>query len=564
MSNGLLALFAFTPILLAAVMLIGLRWPASRAMPLVYLFTAAIGLFVWDMSFNRIIASTLQGLVITLGLLWIIFGAILLLNTLKHSGGITAIRAGFTTISPDRRIQAIIIAWLFGCFIEGASGFGTPAAIAAPLLVAVGFPAMAAVLLGMLVQSTPVSFGAVGTPIVVGINSGLDTATIGAQLTAQGSSWSIFLQQITSSVAITHAIVGTVMPLVMVLMLTRFFGKEKSWKAGFEVLPFAIFAGLAFTLPYAATGIFLGPEFPSLLGGLVGLAIVTTAARFKFLTPKTTWDFADAKEWPAEWLGTIEMKLDDIAARPMSAFRAWLPYVLVGALLVISRVFPQVGAALKSVSVAFANILGEAGINAGIEPLYLPGGILVAVVLITFFLHGMRAAELKAAVKESSSVLLSAGFVLLFTVPMVRILINSGVNGAELASMPIVMARYVADSVGGIYPLLAPSVGALGAFLAGSNTVSNMMFSQFQFGVAQSLGISGAMVVATQAVGAAAGNMVAIHNVVAASATVGLLGREGSTLRKTVWPTLYYVLFTGVIGLIAIYVLGVTDPLVGV
>ncbi|RRV78012.1 L-lactate permease [Stutzerimonas stutzeri] len=563
MSNGLLALFAFTPILLAAVMLIGLRWPASRAMPLVYLFTAAIGLFVWDMSFNRIIASTLQGLVITLGLLWIIFGAILLLNTLKHSGGITAIRAGFTTISPDRRIQAIIIAWLFGCFIEGASGFGTPAAIAAPLLVAVGFPAMAAVLLGMLVQSTPVSFGAVGTPIVVGINSGLDTATIGAQLAAQGSSWQAFLQQITSSVAITHAIVGTVMPLVMVLMLTRFFGKEKSWKAGFEVLPFAIFAGLAFTLPYAATGIFLGPEFPSLLGGLVGLAIVTTAARFNFLTPKRTWDFADAKEWPAEWLGTIEMKLDDIAARPMSAFRAWLPYVLVGAILVVSRVFPQVTATLKSVSIAFANILGETGVSAGIEPLYLPGGILVMVVLITFFLHGMRVSELKAAVKESSGVLLSAGFVLLFTVPMVRILINSGVNGAELASMPIVMARYVADSVGSIYPLLAPAVGALGAFLAGSNTVSNMMFSQFQFGVAQSLGISGAMVVATQAVGAAAGNMVAIHNVVAASATVGLLGREGSTLRKTVWPTLYYVLFTGAIGLIAIYVMGVTDPLVG-
>jgi lactate permease len=564
MSNGLLALFAFTPILLAAVLLIGLRWPASRAMPVVFLFTAAIGLFIWDMSVTRIIASTLQGLVITLGLLWIIFGAILLLNTLKHSGGITAIRAGFTTISPDRRIQAIIIAWLFGCFIEGASGFGTPAAIAAPLLVAVGFPAMAAVLMGMLVQSTPVSFGAVGTPIIVGVNSGLDTATLGAQLIAQGSSWPIFLQQITSSVAITHAIVGTVMPLIMVMMLTRFFGKEKSWKAGFEVLPFALFAGLAFTLPYVATGVFLGPEFPSLLGGLVGLAIVTTAARFNFLVPKTNWDFADAKDWPAEWIGTIEMKLDDLAARPMSAFRAWLPYVLVGAILVISRVFPQVTAALKSVSIGFANILGETGVSASIEPLYLPGGILVAVVLITFFMHSMRAAELKAAVKESSSVLLSAGFVLLFTVPMVRILINSGVNAGDLPSMPIAMARYVADSVGGIYPLLAPSVGALGAFLAGSNTVSNMMFSQFQFGVAQSLGISGAMIVAIQAVGAAAGNMVAIHNVVAASATVGLLGREGITLRKTVWPTLYYVLATGVIGMIAIYLMGVTDPLIGV
>jgi lactate permease len=561
MSTGFLALLAFSPILLAAVLLVGLRWPAKHAMPLVYLVTACVGLFAWDMSFNRVLASTVQGLLITLGLLWIIFGAILLLNTLKHSGGITAIRAGFATISPDRRIQAIIIAWLFGCFIEGASGFGTPAAIAAPLLVAIGFPAMAAVLLGMLVQSTPVSFGAVGTPIIVGVNTGPDTATIGAQLVEQGSSWAQFLQLITSEVAIIHAIVGTVMPLVMVLMLTRFFGTEKSWKAGFEVLPFAIFAGLAFTIPYALTGVFLGPEFPSLAGGLIGLAIVTSAARMGFLLPKTTWDFAPADKWPSEWLGTIEMKLDQLTAKPMSALRAWLPYMLVGLLLVISRVFPEVSAALKAVMLNFPDLLGETGVSANFQPLYLPGGILVTVVIATFFFHGMKLRDLGSAVKESSGVLLSAGFVLLFTVPMVRILINSGVNAAELSSMPILMARWVADSVGSIYPLLAPSVGALGAFIAGSNTVSNMMFSQFQFGVASSLGISSALIVAVQAIGAAAGNMVAIHNVVAASATVGLLGREGSILRKTIWPTLYYVLFTGLIALFAVYVLGVSDPL---
>ncbi|WP_425913003.1 L-lactate permease [Pseudomonas sp. GWSMS-1] len=561
MSTGLLALLAFSPILLAAILLIGLRWPAKHAMPLVYLLTACVGLFAWDMSFNRVLASTVQGLLITLGLLWIIFGAILLLNTLKHSGGITAIRAGFATISPDRRIQAIIIAWLFGCFIEGASGFGTPAAIAAPLLVAIGFPAMAAVLMGMLVQSTPVSFGAVGTPIIVGVNTGLDSATIGAQLLEQGSSWAQFMQLITSEVAIVHAIVGTVMPLVMVLMLTRFFGAEKSWKAGFAVLPFALFAGISFTIPYALTGIFLGPEFPSLAGGLIGLAIVTSAARMGFLLPKTTWDFAPADKWPAEWLGTVEMKLDQLTAKPMSALRAWLPYVLVGVLLVISRIFPEVSAALKGVMLNFPDLLGETGVSANFQPLYLPGGILVAVVLATFFLHGMKLRALGSAVKESSGVLLSAGFVLLFTVPMVRILINSGVNAAELSSMPILMARWVADSVGSVYPLLAPSVGALGAFIAGSNTVSNMMFSQFQFGVASSLGISSALIVSAQAIGAAAGNMVAIHNVVAASATVGLLGREGSILRKTIWPTLYYVLFTGLIALFAVYVLGISDPL---
>src|SRR5690554_7626534 len=93
MSSGFLAFMAFAPILLAGVLLIGLRWPARRAMPLVYLLSAGIALFVWDMSFNRVLASTLQGLVVTVGVLWIIFGAILLLNTLKHSGGITAIRS---------------------------------------------------------------------------------------------------------------------------------------------------------------------------------------------------------------------------------------------------------------------------------------------------------------------------------------------------------------------------------------------------------------------------------------------------------------------------------------
>lgn len=560
MSSALLAVLAFAPILLAGVLLIGLRWPAKTAMPVVYGVTVLIALFAWDMSFNRVLSSTLQGLVITLSLLWIIFGAILLLNTLKYSGGIAAIRSGFAAISPDPRIQVVIICWLFGCFIEGASGFGTPAAIVAPLLVAMGFPAMAAVLMGMLLQSTPVSFGAVGTPIIVGVSAGVDNAAISETLVAHGYAWTDYLSWVSMQVAIIHALVGTIIPALMVLMLTRFFGKDKSWKAGWEAVPFALFGGLAFTLPYVLTGIFLGPEFPSLLGGLVGLAVVTLAARAGFLVPKTVWQFADRKDWPLSWMGTIEMRAEDIGNRPMSSLRAWIPYVLVGALLVVSRIFPEVTAALKSVALNFTGILGETGINAGLDPLYLPGGVLVAVVLITFFIHRMRLSELNRAVRESSGVLFSAGFVLLFTVPMVRILINSGVNAAELPSMPVAMAHFVADSVGGIYPLFAPAVGALGAFLAGSNTVSNMMFSQFQFGVANSLGLSTVLLISAQAVGAAAGNMIAIHNVVAASATVGMLGREGLTLRKTIWPTLYYVTLAGIITLVGCYVLGLADP----
>jgi hypothetical protein len=280
------ALLAATPILVAAILLVGLQWPARRAMPVVYLAAAAIALYFWEMSLNRVLASSLQGIVVTIAVLWIIFGAIMLLNTLQNSGAITTIRAAFTDISPDRRVQVLIIAWLFGCFIEGASGFGTPAAIVAPLLVAIGFPALAAIVIGMMIQSTPVSFGAVGTPILIGVKGGLDFVKISAELTAAGSTWEAFLRLITSEVAIGHAIVGTLMPLLMVVMLTRFFGKKKSWTEGLSMAPFALFTGLSFAIPYALTGIFLGPEFPSIVGALAGLSIVVPAAKYGFLIPE--------------------------------------------------------------------------------------------------------------------------------------------------------------------------------------------------------------------------------------------------------------------------------------
>ncbi|PVZ84885.1 lactate permease [Serratia sp. S1B] len=561
MTNTLQALVAFSPIVVSGVLLVGFNWSAKRTMPIAFLLTVLIALWGWQMSPNRVLASTLQGLVITLTVLWIVFGAILMLNTLQHTGAITAIRSGFSHISPDRRIQAIIIAWCFGTFIEGASGFGTPAAIAAPLLVAIGFPALAAVMLGMMIQSTPVSFGALGTPILVGISKGLDSQAISQTLVAGGSSWDIYLQQVTTYVALIHASVGTFMPVLMVMMLTRFFGPGRSWREGLAILPFAIFAGLAFTVPYALTGILLGPEFPSLVGGLVGLVLVVTAARYGFLVPKKRWDFAPASEWPVVWLGSLQFDQKAASERPMSLTLAWLPYVLLALLLVASRIIPEFKAMLLSVNLSFNDFLGEKGVSASIEFLYLPGGLLVFCAVVASLMHCRSLAPVGKALGESGRTLIGAGFVLLFTVPMVRIFINSGVNGADFASMPVATANFAAGLVGEFFPMLSATIGALGAFIAGSNTVSNMMFSQFQFEVAQTLGLSTVVMLALQAVGAAAGNMIAIHNVVAASATVGLLGREGVTLRKTVLPTLYYLLATGLIGMLLIYGFQMTDAL---
>lgn len=560
MNQTIYALIAFTPIAIAGVLLLALNWPATKAMPVAFFSTVIIALLGWDMSATRIFASSLQGLVITVSVLWIIFGAIFLLNTLKHTGAISAIRNGFTGISPDRRVQAIIIAWCFGSFIEGASGFGTPAAIAAPLLVAIGFPAMAAVLMGMMIQSTPVSFGAVGTPIIVGVSKGLDTHNITGDLLAHGSTWDFYLQQIITNVALIHAVVGTFIPIFMAVMLTRFFGKKRSWSEGLDILPFAIFAGLAFTIPYALTGVFLGAEFPSLIGGLVSLAIVVSAAKKGFLVPKKVWDFDKEDCWPVEWLGSLKMDLKQ-NNKPMNLVLAWSPYVLLAVILVISRVNVDFKALLISVNLSFSNILGETGVSAVINPLYLPGGILVFSALIATLIQTGSIKPMINAFGESSKTLMGAGFVLIFTIPMVRIFINSGVNGADLASMPVMTANFVSGLVGKGFPALSAGIGALGAFIAGSNTVSNMMFSQFQFEVARTLSVSTAAMVSLQAVGAAAGNMIAIHNVVAASATVGLLGREGAVLRKTIIPTFYYLIATGIIGLIMIYGFHITDAL---
>jgi lactate permease len=564
MTLGLQALLALSPILLAGVLLVGFRIPAKWAMPAVYVAAVAVAVGAWQMEWVRVWAASIQGLFLTFDLLFIIFGALLLLKTLEHSGGVAAIRRSFHAISDDRRIQIVLLGWLFGSFIEGASGFGTPAAVCAPLMVAMGFPAAAAVMIGMMIQSTAVTFGAVGTPVLVGVQGGLGGELFDAQLAAAGIGMREFLRLITVRAVVLHGVAGTLMPVLMVMMTTRFFGKARSWTEGLSVFRFALFGGLAFTVPYTLTGIFLGPEFPSLLGAPVGLIIVTYAAKRRFLVPEDSWDFPGAEEWPSEWVSGLEVREEaEMAHRPLSTGVAWAPYLLLAGLLVVSRLpgLP-IGEWLRLVRVAWENIFAT-GISAVTTPLYLPGFILLIVVAVTYYVHRMTRPALKRALSESSRVLLGAGFVLIFTVPMVRVYINSEANGAGFLSMPIVMAEWVASNVGQIWPLFAGVTGAMGAFIAGSNTVSNLMFSAFQYGVAERLMVSGILIVALQAVGAAAGNMIAIHNVVAASATVGLLGKEGATLRKTILPTVYYLLVVGLLGLLAVHLLGVTDPLMG-
>ncbi|MFM1653566.1 L-lactate permease [Brevibacillus sp. B_LB10_24] len=552
MGIGMLSFLSLLPIIAVGLFLVVLRWPASRAMPISYIVAAALALVVWKVPLAQVAAASVNGLVVAATLLYIIFGAILLLNTLQESGGLRTIRQGFIDITPDRRIQVIIVAWLFGSFIEGASGFGTPAAVAVPLLVGLGFPAIAAVMAGMVIQSTPVSFGAVGTPIVVGVSNGLSVGDSVKQYAASigYSDWSQFLMMVGTKVALLHTIAGTLVPLFVVGLMTKFYGKNKTFREGLKVWKFALFAAFSMTIPYLLVANLLGPEFPSMTGGLLGLAIVISAAKRGFLMPKKEdyWDFDKKENWDSEWSGKIVIQ--DVASKHggMSIVKAWAPYVLVGLFLVLTRLktLPLMGM-LQAWNVKISNIFGT-DITASFQPLYLPGTIFIAVSLITYFLHQMDGNRYKQAWKNSLKTTVAASTALVFTVPMVQVFISSGGGAAGFETMPIALAEGVAALAGSAWPIFAPFIGGIGAFVAGSNTVSNMMFALFQFGVGERIAVDPTWVVALQAVGGAAGNMICVHNVVAASAVVGLVGKEGFVIRQTLLPFTYYALLAGAIG----------------
>lgn len=557
MSVELLALVALLPILVALVLMVGLRWPATKAMPLAWLVCAAGAVFAWQLPAAYVAALTVQGFITAIGILIIVFGAIIILYTLQYSGGMETIQYGMQNISRDRRVQAIIIGYLFAAFIEGAAGFGTPAALAAPLLLSLGFPPLAAAVLCLVFNSFPVSFGAVGTPIVLGMTplKGLVEAAVASGAAGVNfTSFDHFNMIIGQWATVMHVVMIFVLPIFMLGFITRFFGPNRTWSEGFAAWKFCIFAAVSFTIPYLIFAWYVGPEFPSLIGGLVGLGVVVAGAKKGFCVPEKSWDFGDPDKWDPEWTGDIKGGQTKEFKAHMSQFKAWLPYILIGAILVITRI-PELGlkGLLAGQKISFNGILGFDNVNASIAYLYLPGTIpFVLVALLTILIHGMKGDAAKRAWTESIAKMKNPAIALFFAVGLVSIFRGSGVMDAGLnpnsyPSMPLAMAKTVAAIAGNAWPMFASFVGGLGSFITGSNTVSDLLFAEFQWGVAQQLDMPRQIIVAAQVVGGAMGNMVCIHNIVAACAVVGLSGMEGTILKRTVWPFLLYGLVVGII-----------------
>jgi lactate permease len=365
-----------------------------------------------------------------------------------------------------------------------------------------------------------------------------------------GMDMELFTMSLSRYSALTHTVVGSFLPLLALAIMTLWFGKEKSIKPALKAAPFALFAGISFTIPYYLTAHFLGPELPSIIGGLVGLCLVVPAAKFGFLVPREKWDFPEKSEWDNQWIARRD--LSDPAEAKMPLLTAWMPYILIAAVLVLTRI-PALG--LKNLLVtqsidlpAFFGIDKSYSLkwayNPGIIPFLLIG-------IVTQILYRMKLDRILNVWKSSVFQVSGAAIALFAGIAMVQLMLSSGINPSGLPSMLTVMANALARVAGKAYLLVSPFIGVLGAFMSGSNTVSNILFSSLQFETAGLLKLPGILVVTLQVVGGSIGNMICINNIVAVSATVGIVGMEGRIIRKNVIPVIIYglaaALFIGIL-----------------
>ncbi|MCC8128984.1 MAG: L-lactate permease, partial [Clostridiales bacterium] len=400
-----------------------------------------------------------------------------------------------------------------------------------------GGPPVAACIVCLFANSTPVPFADAGAPITAMVTSIADEIASNPQYVAQyGLSYEEFLSAATQLTTLFLGVGGILVPLMLVGMFLFLYGeKGRRFRDFVEILPFGLFAGAAFCVPYYLISVVGGHEFPSILGAVIGLALSVSAAAHGFLIPRHVWRFPDD---PAE---DPARNIDQ--ARAMPAWKGWLPYACVGLFLFISRVDAfGLKSLLQSVTVGWSGLFGVDACSYSFQPLWNPGLLPFGVfAVILGLVSGIGVQDVGRVCLGSFFQLLKVFSALVFGVAMVQIMLNSGVNSSGMDSMLMVAAQALADLTGSAFPIISPLIGVLGAFISGSCTVSCVMFTSLQFNTALLIGVDPLYTCALQCAGGALGNMICINNVVSVSATTGAAGEEGRIISVNLIPVAVYI-----------------------
>lgn len=517
------------PILLALILMTGFKVTPGKALPLSFLSTCVIGFFMWKLELPDLVSYSLLGILKSLDIIFIIFCAIFLLNMLRKTGALNKIKNAFTGISGDRRIQVIVIAWLFSSFIEGVAGFGAAPALTAPLLVGLGFPAVTAVVVALICNTVPVPFGAAGTAFMASLSSLSDEVQNPANFNAE-----------TLSCFTTFSCFsGVFVPFTAVVSMILLSGGKGKLRAILEIFPLSFLAGLIYCLSWKITAGVFGPELPSVLGSVISFPIFYLILKLGWFVPKNVWDFPDSeKENPLD--STLEPMEKD-----MPWWKAWLPYFCIAMILVLTRLpfLPFKGWIIGISRIQISEIFSTPGTrfewavlnNPGIFPFLLIG-------LIFAFLYGLKGKEVLNLFRESEKQVRYSAFAIASGFAMVQVMISSVYNDAGLPGMLNVVAEAIVTSTGKGYVIVAPMIGCFGTFFAGSCTVSNLLFCPIQFNAAGLLDFPETQMIALQNVGGGIGSMLRLSGIVATCATVNASGKEGKIILLNLLPALVLIL----------------------
>ncbi|ASJ53910.1 lactate permease [Brevibacillus formosus] len=540
-SLGISALVALIPILYFFWALAIKRMKGYMAGLTTLLMVILVAVLVYRMPAGIAIMSSVQGAVYgILPIGWIIISSVFLYKLTVKTGQFDIIRSSVLSITEDRRLQALLVAFSFGAFLEGAAGFGAPVAISAALLVGLGFHPLYAAGLCLIANTAPVAFGAIGIPII-----------------AMEGPTGVPAMEISKMVGRQLPILSVFVPFYLVVIMSGF-------KKAVEVLPAILVSGISFSLTQYFTSNFMGPELPDILSALVSLVALTLF--LKVWKPKTIFRFASEQAATAEVAAASQaIKNSKAPFTTGQIFKAWSPFLVLTAFISIWGI-PTVKKALvgkyEGANLLF-NCLNPIGKALSFTP-EVPGlhnliidvnGKPIAALFKLEVLAAAGTAILLAAIVTKFIVSISwkdwlATFGETLNELKFPLLTIASVVGfayvANASGMSTTLGMALAGT-GMLFPFFSPFLGWLGVFITGSDTSSNLLFGNLQKVTATSVGMEPVLALAANTSGGVAGKMISPQSIAVACAAVGLAGKESDLFRFTVKHSLLLVVIIGII-----------------
>ncbi len=486
---------ALLPILVLLVALGVFKWPAHWVTPAVLILTLVLSLVYFQSQPSLAMNSALEGALIALWpIMIVIVAAIYTYLVAESTGSLEVIETFLSGITTDKRLQVLILAWGFGGFLESVAGYGTAVAIPASILIVLGFSPLFASVISLIANTVPTAFGAVGIPVsTLAQLTGLDVRLLSGLVALQLTPFIILI------------------PFVLVVLTGG------GLRALSGVWPIALASGLSFAVVHGLTAAFLGAELPALLGSAVSLLVtVVLASRYRSVQSPPT--------------NTAPQRKRDI-------LRAWLPYLLMFAFILISSpLIPPLNHLLKEVHSELTLVAGK---PVRFYWVATPGVMILLAAVIAGLAQGASPSQLLRLFGKTLTKLGPSFVTVMSILAMARVMGTSG--------MITLIALSISSATGGLYPLLAPLLGALGTFVTGSDTSSNILFGQLQTEVAQKIGAGPAWLAASNTAGATAGKMISPQSIAVAVSATNQSGQEGNILQKTLPVCLIYVVLAGIL-----------------